>query len=178
MQQKENKSKGYIKEAFMYLLCKKPVSKINVTDVIKKAGVARATFYRYFDTIDQLFNYITDSLKTILSKNLYAIIQLEDENKSKVLLRRILENIGINKRFFSNVLKENFYMLFEKMYAPAYLQETYIFKESDSIEERYCYLARAGILDIVIRAYILNKCSDNIDQMVEITMQKIKQIQV
>lgn len=176
MLEKENKSKGYIKEAFLFLLCKKPLPKINVTDVINKAGVARATFYRYFDSIDQLFNSIVDSLQVTLGNNLYVIVKLDDVNKAKLLLKKMLTNINTNKKFFSKVLRENFYMLFEKMHAPAYINELLVSKVITTNELRYIYLARAGILDMFMKDYILHKCSADIDQTVEIIIDKLKQI--
>ncbi len=47
MKQSE-RSKKWIEEALFVLLKQKPFSKITITDITKKAGVARLTFYRNF----------------------------------------------------------------------------------------------------------------------------------
>lgn len=48
----ENKKKSYvynqIVDAFMLLLADKPMIDITVTEICKKAGVGRASFYRFF----------------------------------------------------------------------------------------------------------------------------------
>ncbi|MBO0410834.1 TetR/AcrR family transcriptional regulator [Enterococcus hulanensis] len=47
-------SKKWIIAALLQLLEKKPYSEITITEITKKAGVARLTFYRNFDSKDQI----------------------------------------------------------------------------------------------------------------------------
>lgn len=41
-------TKSYITEALFALMEKKPYDSISVSDIVKKAGIGRATFYRYY----------------------------------------------------------------------------------------------------------------------------------
>ena len=54
------KSAEAIETALEQLLEKKPFMNITVTDVQKAAGVGRSTFYRLFDTIDDVITYSVD----------------------------------------------------------------------------------------------------------------------
>lgn len=47
-------SKGYLTEAMFLLLEKKPFAEISVTELCEKAGVSRLTFYRNFETREQV----------------------------------------------------------------------------------------------------------------------------
>lgn len=52
-----------IYDAFFLILKEKELDKITVTDIIKKAGIVRSTFYNHFENIPALINAIED--KTI-----------------------------------------------------------------------------------------------------------------
>jgi len=55
-------SKEWIVEALFILLREKPLAKITVTEITKKAGVARLTFYRNFDSKEAVIQYQSDVL--------------------------------------------------------------------------------------------------------------------
>ncbi|MDE5867411.1 MAG: TetR/AcrR family transcriptional regulator, partial [Anaeroplasmataceae bacterium] len=63
----ENYTKYYIVEALFKLMHIKEYHQINVTDITKKAGVGRATFYRYFKTKEDILIYYFDYNKTLFS---------------------------------------------------------------------------------------------------------------
>ena len=58
-----NVSEEAISQAFFILLKEKSIDKITVSDVIKKAGIVRSTFYNHYENIPDLINVIED--KTI-----------------------------------------------------------------------------------------------------------------
>jgi|GEM_PF-1084942 len=55
-------SKDWIVEALFILLREKPLAKITVTEITKKAGVARLTFYRNFDSKEAVIQYQSNVL--------------------------------------------------------------------------------------------------------------------
>ncbi len=57
-------------DAFFLLLKEKPLEKITVADVIKKAGVVRSTFYNHYENIPALMSAAED--KTI--KDIFSIM--------------------------------------------------------------------------------------------------------
>ena len=46
--------KHLIRQAFVQLMSKKPYLDITVTDIVKEAGVARASFYRNYHSISEI----------------------------------------------------------------------------------------------------------------------------
>ena len=61
-------SQEYIKDALSCLLKEKPYNHISVTELCKKAGVARITFYKYFDTIDDVYRQLVDQVVMTYAK--------------------------------------------------------------------------------------------------------------
>jgi len=55
------RSKQWIYEALVDLISKKKYDDIKITDLIKKAGVGRSTFYRNYDVIDDVIMEKLDS---------------------------------------------------------------------------------------------------------------------
>ncbi len=71
--------KDELSAAFLDLLKQKPFLSITVTELVKKAGVARASFYRNFNTTGDVMDYFLD--KTISSFLTIALPIIEDANE-------------------------------------------------------------------------------------------------
>ena len=54
---------------------------ITVTDIIKKAGVARASFYRNFNSISDVIDALVDGLSDDLIENVFPNLSGTDERK-------------------------------------------------------------------------------------------------
>ena len=46
--------KGHITEALLKLMDEKPFDKISISEIVEKAGVGRASFYRHFESKEQI----------------------------------------------------------------------------------------------------------------------------
>ena len=69
------RTRSWIFEAVMLLMDEKPYSKISVSDIIIKAGIARQTFYRnYDDKDDVVFDHLRSTLNT-------EFLKIEDNKK-------------------------------------------------------------------------------------------------
>ena len=81
MDKRENLTKLYIYKALMKLLTKKPYEKITVCEITKTAGVSRMSFYRNFESKEDLiFNGIKEIVLSVNNKikqhevvNIYTI---------------------------------------------------------------------------------------------------------
>ena len=98
----KNLTKEYIYEAFFKLLETSPYEKISVSNITQKAGVSRMSFYRNFnskeDLIKQTLNLILGHLQTLIkdieTKNEYTIIKcfFETFKKYKVVLMALSDS--------------------------------------------------------------------------------------
>ena len=64
---KKNESKYFytanlMNKALLFLLEKKDIEFITVTEITKKAGVSRSTFYLHYDSVYELFSETVENL--------------------------------------------------------------------------------------------------------------------
>lgn len=107
----EQTRKNIIK-AFWSIYKKKDISKITVTETIKKAGYNRATFYNYFDGIQSILDYVENEIiknveETIDNKTLFSQF-------NHIILNDILRLHKIYGEYFSVLLSEHGDPLFKE----------------------------------------------------------------
>lgn len=98
----ENKVRAYIEEATIEILKSKELKNITIVEIIKKAGVCRASFYRNYADIDDVLNSYLSSLENKFlfdlsmepRKSIERMFQLVCDNKSifEIFLKRKLSN--------------------------------------------------------------------------------------
>ena len=93
MDNDEMKAKDYIIEALLHLMSKRNYSNITITNIAKKAGVNRVTFYRNFNTKDDVIKeYLKicdDKFNKIKNSNdsgIYQMLKYFETNKSIISL--------------------------------------------------------------------------------------------
>lgn len=114
---KPSKKRQYdIMNAFLELLQKKHVRDITVTELCTYAKIPRKTFYRYFESIEDIFDYWTDQI----NRELYQAVNTEElslENLKDVLVTffqywdknhtaiHIIRNNQLSQSFFSRLIE-------------------------------------------------------------------------
>ena len=91
---REDYSKHYVTEALFKLMESRPFNEITVSDVAKKAGVGRATFYRYFSCKEDVIKYfLIRTCAEFSSEQVYRPRSPEDyEDIIKRVVRYIKEH--------------------------------------------------------------------------------------
>lgn len=93
-----------IYDAFFLVLKEKDIDKITVSDVIKRAGIVRSTFYNHYENIPALVSAIED--KTI--KDIFSLMETfhpkSDKEICKSYFLTICEYTTTNL-FLANLLK-------------------------------------------------------------------------
>lgn len=97
-------TKSRIKKCLLDLLCKKDLSKINITELVKLAGIYRATFYLHYRSLD---NVILDIEKDVHIKysNIRSLMQSVDiYNNIEKLINVVTEYINEDKQFLKIII--------------------------------------------------------------------------
>lgn len=164
----EEYTKFYIIQALFKLMAEYEYEKINVTDIVNKAGVGRATFYRNFkrkeDIIIYYFKHHTsefmfnnrfyprcreDYIKIVTN----ALTVFKQQMQVLKLLRKAhLEYV------YLDYLNENMSAMFESEYPDS------------SKYKPYCY---SGLLFNVSMAWLDNDCADPISALAELIVDAI-----
>ena len=93
-----------IYDAFFLILKEKELDKITVTDIIKKAGIVRSTFYNHFENIPAWINAIED--KTINEIfNLMESFHAENDHDICKSYFLALCNYTMKNRYLADILK-------------------------------------------------------------------------
>lgn len=135
-------------DAFLLLLKEKPLDKLSVTDIIKKAGIARATFYNHFEDITALIAAMED--KTI--RDIFSLMETFHPNNDRDICRSFFLtvcNYNMANPFLASLLKSpRGDAFFEKMLTMlhCYVKTvTQIRRLSDNDTEKYSYVIASAI---------------------------------
>lgn len=108
----ENKKKSYvynqIVDAFMLLLADKPMIDITVTEMCKKAGVGRASFYRFFSSTSDVLDCMIDNLYQKLHELIDPIIDSSDSQKWRNFLFQYVYFLNSPERKILETRMDNF----------------------------------------------------------------------
>jgi len=109
------RTKSWIFDAIMLLMDEKPYSKITVSDITEKAGIARQTFYyTYNDKDDVIFDYMMNTFNTDLMSietskkgekqdTIVFIFDYQYMVNNKNVLKKILSVNDIKSRIFHDL---------------------------------------------------------------------------
>ncbi len=157
--------KEEITTALMTLLKQKPYREIKVTDVVKKAGVCRASFYRNYLTMDE----VIDEAVSGLFSGVFQDISMSPDNVAEYV-EQVFRGIRKHREDLEVLIKQGlFYKVADKIY-----QETIAQIENlDVFNNRYQPYFFAGASAALIYAWIDGGFAESERQMVDIFMQSL-----
>lgn len=90
-----------IEEALVLLMKDSDFASISITDIIKKAGVARSSYYRNYSSKEEILtNVFNSAAETIVSALSPELAELNMLNSYRILFEKVLEN----RRLFEIIL--------------------------------------------------------------------------
>lgn len=148
------RSRRMIREAYMELLKEKDLSKITVTDIIKRADLNRATFYAHYPDVrgvtEEIENEIIEKMLEVLKEFQFTSFF---RNPAPLLLKisRYLEE---DTYFYRILVRANGSEIFmeklKKVFSDHMLNDSDIpesMRQSKMVELRVCYFA-GGIVNL------------------------------
>lgn len=148
------RSRRMIREAYMELLKEKDLSKITVTDIIKRADLNRATFYAHYPDVrgvtEEIENEIIEKMLEVLKEFQFTSFF---RNPAPLLLKisRYLEE---DTDFYRVLVRANGSEIFmeklKKVFSDHMLNDSDIpesMRQSKMVELRVCYFA-GGIVNL------------------------------
>lgn len=164
----EEYTRHYIVEALFRLMNEYEYGKISVTDIAEKAGVGRATFYRYFKSKEEVIEfYFTHNTKEFLFEQHYYPRCRADYVK---VVCSVFEKFQKNKDCFRLLWRahlEYLYLHFLNKKMVETFQEEYPGK---SLYQPYLF---AGMIFNVSMAWLDGGCKEPVDQIAEMFVESI-----
>lgn len=153
---REDYSKHYVTEALFKLMESRPFNEIPVSDVAKKAGVGRATFYRYFSCKEDVIKYFLDrTCAEFSSEQVYRPRSPEDYED---IIKRVVRYIKEHKQRLKLICKAHLeYIYFN--YVDASLLN--LLKAEMDDDNEYKAAGFAGAIANITLHWVMNDCKDD-----------------
>ena len=155
-------AKNKIIQALFKLMKKERFSEITVTEIIQEAGVARATYYRNFDSKEEIIEAYLEEFRSE-SSTLPIARDLSPEAFS-------YENLVARLTFISSQ-KEHFLLLYQNGFYEFLQTETNQFAElvmgdmpSRSVERYNIYLISGATLNLILQ-WMKNDCKETPEEI-------------
>lgn len=169
-----------IYEALCQLVEEKDFLHISVTELVDRAGVGRATFYRIFDTMEDVLRYKCDEKFKLLQEyiiNYRKSNQLFYPAESTSLLKPMLTFWYLDSYIIEVIIKinrldilmGNIEGLFESMFNKMEMDS-----ENTNIQKDYFLAIRTGILSNILIKWVENRKNIPPDHLADIIMQQMQ----
>ncbi len=158
----EEYTRHYIVEALFKLMGEYEYEKISVTDIAAKAGVGRATFYRYFKRKEDVIEfYFSHNAKQFIYEQHYYPRCKADYLK---IVREVFGKFANNKERFRLLKKARL----EYLYLD-FLNRNFAINFKNEYEDKGAYLPYiySGMVFNVSMRWLESDCADSIDDLAE-----------
>ena len=143
-------SKEWIAKALFDLMSEKPYKEITITEVSERADLARRTFYRHFETIDDVLDYILETS----SGQFAAFLSEQPETDMPSFVRVFFEYWQQHKGFLMLLQKHNLLFLLLQKFMPAVRYKLHgdISTNPDAMILEYVfYFASGGLWNLLLK---------------------------
>jgi len=178
---KTHQSAALIYKALYELIQEKDYSTITVKELVERAGVARATFYRLFDSTKDVLQYKCDTAFVELSKYIieYRVKKnLSEPTNSTSLLKPLLHFWYLDSTIIEVIIKTNaFDILLNNLET---LFEELFYKLDDQVNtdfhKEYFVSIRTGILFNVLIKWVKNEKNITPNQLADILLKQFQEV--
>lgn len=139
-------------DAFVDMLSQKSYTDITVTDIVNTAQVARVSFYRNFNSISDVVDYITDELANEFIDKILPVLNSNDENKWREFLFDFINNALNNRGKIEAINLQNTTVLFSHLNTK---MQMYVNVNSNkTISDKYTSYVKACLINNVVKKWI------------------------
>ena len=139
-------------DAFVDMLSQKSYADITVTDIVNTAQVARVSFYRNFNSISDVVDYITDELANEFIDKILPVLISNDENKWREFLFDFINNALNNRGKIEAINLQNTTVLFSHLNTK---MQMYVNVNSNkTISDKYTSYVKACLINNVVKKWI------------------------
>ena len=168
-----NKNEGYsvkreIMNAVMLLMTKKNYMDITVTDIVNKAGVARASFYRNFNSISDVIDMITMEASEEIIEEVFPVLMSNDERKWREFLFHHFYHFMKIKNSMNEIKFENMSIIFNRMSDEIQKKERNL--PQDTIRDRYLVIGKWGLINTILQKWIDTGAKETPEEMIDYIM--------
>lgn len=169
--------KTAIQKAFLDLLLQKAYMDITVSDLVNKAQVARMSFYRNFNSLDDVIDSIADDMIQNFNIEIVPIIKGNNERKWRELLFEMLyrtiqmqKTLGFSFRDFTKAHGNN-NVLMDRIHDKILRSESELPLKDRN--EKYTVIGRLNLVHGIIREWSLSGMRESPEEIIDIIIPMI-----
>ena len=157
-----------IAEALMQLLTEKPLIDITVTEIVKKADVGRASFYRNYSTTSDVLDYLVDETLLILHEFIDPIIDSDDPRIWRNFLFQYIYFLNNPDRKIFVIRAENAAIILNRLVNA--VRKDYPDKENNSVREKYDFVSKISLINGVLLKWRETQMKETPEEIVDYLM--------
>ena len=167
-----NKEQHSVKEeiikAVMELMTLKSYMDITVTDIINTAGVARASFYRNFNSISDVLDTIIDQLSEEFIEDVYPTLNSNDERKWREFLFEYFYRFVRNQKKIAAVSSQNVSVLFSRMDNRMRIRESEL--PNATLRDKYTAFGKLGLINNIAKKWMDSGMKETPEEIIDYIM--------
>ena len=167
----ENESysvKREIKKAVMELMAEKSYMEITVTDIVNRAQVARASFYRNYNSIYNVIESIAEEIVNDFVEDVIPVLSGSDERRHRDFLFNYFYGL---KKLRKNTLPlrfENLSVLFTELDKKA--EQKIRIHPAETIKDKYSVIGKFGLINSITKKWLDSGTKETPEEMVDYIM--------
>ena len=167
----ENESysvKREIKKALMDLMAEKSYMEITVTDIVSKAQVARASFYRNYNSICDVIESIADEIVNDFVEDVIPVLSGSDERKYRDFLFNYFYGIRKLQKNTLPLRFENLSVLFTELDKKA--EQKIRILPTETLKDKYGVIGKIGLINSITKKWLDSGTKETPEEMVDYIM--------
>lgn len=137
-----------IADGFLELLAEKQFPDITISEITRKAQVARASFYRNFSSTNDVLDYVVKDIVDKIYEIAKPIINCDDRRKWREFIFRFIYLVNESDNYYVLIRSQNIPLLLERFFesALAMVPDT----GKDRLHDKYDLIARFSMISGVL----------------------------
>ena len=160
-----------ISKTVLEILGEKKITDIKISELTERAKVARASFYRNFNSIDDVLDYIADKYKVDLNKQIIPLLISQNYEAWYNEVKKVLKKIYDGKEKFTDVLTDNLRVIFLKIQQQNMQDESHSWTKDP--HTKYEHIAKISAFYSVCLAWLKDGAVEPIDSMTIFILEKV-----
>lgn len=162
MYMEENNIEEYIMEALFALMKVKPFASITVTDIAKKAGVSRITYYRHFKNKEEiLIKYFAKQSQKFQEE---TFLQTRTKDDYYEIIFKVFSRFKQQKEFLKLLVSAHIQYIFLNVLNSGMKKDYYVQKYG---KDEYASSYYAGALYNMSLEWLKNDCKESVKSMAD-----------
>ena len=160
--------KREIQKAVMHLMAEKSYMDISVTDIVNTAGVARASFYRNFDSIYDVIETIADEISSDLIEDVFPVLAGTDTRKWREFLFNHFYPFIKQKNDIVPLRFENLSVIFTELDKKTEQKASLL--SAATISEKYSIIGKMGLINSITKRWLDSGTEESPEEMIDYIM--------